>query len=423
MKFKYLFSILASLACLTACQTHSQQLQPKPRIIVSTDLGGPDEDDYQSMGHLLMFTDLFDIEAIISTPTGGGGCKEDILGVIDLLGDKERPEFPTTDYLKSITRQGTTEVAPYQGFSSPSEGSEMIVECARRDDQRPLYVLCWGGLDDVAQALHDAPEIAPKLHVYWIGGPNKKFNANAYAYIAANFPTLWFIENNATYRGFIHDDKRQTAYGRDFYEQHLKGTSPLADDFKNHSKNVIRMGDTPSVLYMMNYQEMDPANPEAEHWGGKFERYAYTARRCFDRPLTLQDTIPVFSVIEMSFSGPEPPAEAETSGCTLHVLAQDWPCYYLGKGEYAVRYIPKKAESCMPYVIEGEGIHIEGECVVSAEWPGAVHPDNYPTGPNWFSDLRDPDEYEGTSQGANTVVRWRDTAISRWVERAHQLAE
>jgi hypothetical protein len=31
--------------------------------------------------------------------------------------------------------------------------------------------LVWGGLDDVAQALHDAPEIQDKLRIYWIGGP------------------------------------------------------------------------------------------------------------------------------------------------------------------------------------------------------------------------------------------------------------
>jgi len=373
------------------------------------------------MIHLLMFSDLFDIEAIISSPTGGGGCKEDILGVIDLFGDKERPGFPSIEYLKSITRQGSLQIMPYQGYSTPSEGSEMIVECARKDDDRPLYILAWGGLDDIAQALHDAPEIVEKIRVYWIGGPNKKFNANAYAYIASNFPTLWFIENNATYRGFIHDDKRKTSFGPEFYEKCLKGTSPLADDFKNHCNNLIRMGDTPSVLYMMNYQEMDPANPEEEHWGGKFERFSYTSRRCFNRPLNIHDTVPVFSVIEMNFEGPIREHEGEEGCCTLHVLGQDWPGTYLGNGRYAVRYVPKKPETRMPYVIDGEGIYIEGECVVTLDWPGIEHPDNYQTGPNWYSDLKDPDEFEGINQGANTVVRWRDTAISFWAKRAQEL--
>lgn len=418
--FRPVSCAFACAACLLLCACCGNSSQPKPRILVSTDLGGPDEDDYQSMIHLLMFSDIFDIEGIVSTPTGGGGNVDDIKGVIDLFGDKVRPGFPTVDYLKGITRQGALEIAPYQGFSTPSAGSDLIVECARREDDRPLYILAWGGLDDIAQALHDAPEIASKIRVYWIGGPNKKFNANAYAYIAANFPQLWFIENNATYRGFIHDDNRKTAYGRDFYENHLKGTSPLADDFKNHSNNVIRMGDTPSVLYMMNYGEMNPADPEEEHWGGRFEKYSYTARRCYDRPLTQADIIPVFSVIEMTFDGPVRETEGEQGCCTLHVLGQDWPGTYLGNGRYAVRYVPKKPETSMPYLIDGEGIHIEGECVVSGEWPGMAHPDNYQVGPDWYSDLRDPAEFEGINQGANTVVRWRDAAISAWVKRARE---
>lgn len=42
----------------------------------------------------------------------------------------------------------------------------------------------WGGVEDLAQALHDAPEIKSKLRVYFIGGPNKKWSARAYDYIA-----------------------------------------------------------------------------------------------------------------------------------------------------------------------------------------------------------------------------------------------
>ena len=60
-----------------------------------------------------------------------------------------------------------------------------------------------GRLDDIAQALHDAPEIQNKIKVYWIGGPNKKWSANSYAYIVSNFPDLWFIEVNSSYYGFF----------------------------------------------------------------------------------------------------------------------------------------------------------------------------------------------------------------------------
>lgn len=52
------------------------------RVIVSTDIGGTDPDDYQSMVHLLVYADLFDIEGLISSPYGPGR-KEHILDVID----------------------------------------------------------------------------------------------------------------------------------------------------------------------------------------------------------------------------------------------------------------------------------------------------------------------------------------------------
>ncbi|WP_394335858.1 nucleoside hydrolase-like domain-containing protein [Algoriphagus litoralis] len=48
----------------------TQQYYPyKPRILISTDIGGTDPDDNQGMAHLLMFSDWFDIEGWISAPS------------------------------------------------------------------------------------------------------------------------------------------------------------------------------------------------------------------------------------------------------------------------------------------------------------------------------------------------------------------
>lgn len=40
------------------------------RVIVSTDIGGTDFDDFQSMVHLLLYADVLDIEGLISSPYG-----------------------------------------------------------------------------------------------------------------------------------------------------------------------------------------------------------------------------------------------------------------------------------------------------------------------------------------------------------------
>ncbi|MBD3375545.1 DUF1593 domain-containing protein, partial [candidate division KSB1 bacterium] len=38
------------------------------RVLVSTDIGGSDPDDFQSMIHYLLYADLFDTEGLISSP-------------------------------------------------------------------------------------------------------------------------------------------------------------------------------------------------------------------------------------------------------------------------------------------------------------------------------------------------------------------
>ena len=49
--------------------------------------------------------------------------------------------------LRAITKQGRKGAAPYRGFLTPTEGSRWIVQCARRQDERPLWISVWGGLE------------------------------------------------------------------------------------------------------------------------------------------------------------------------------------------------------------------------------------------------------------------------------------
>ncbi len=51
------------------------------RVVVSTDIGGTDPDDFQSLVHLLVYADVFDLEGLISSPYGPGR-KEHLLQVI-----------------------------------------------------------------------------------------------------------------------------------------------------------------------------------------------------------------------------------------------------------------------------------------------------------------------------------------------------
>ena len=66
-------------------QVFSREKVPqRPRILISTDIGGTDPDDNQSMIHYLMYSDLFEIEGLVSSPSFGEGSKEEIIRMIDL---------------------------------------------------------------------------------------------------------------------------------------------------------------------------------------------------------------------------------------------------------------------------------------------------------------------------------------------------
>ena len=252
---------------------------PRPsrgtRVIVSTDIGGTDPDDFQSMVHLLVYADRFDIEGLISSPYGPGR-KEHILQVIDLY---ERDyahlrtysdKYPTPDALRADYETGGVRGRGSEGFGAPTEGSDWIVRCARRDDPRPLWVLVWGGIDDLAQALHDAPDILPKLRVYFIGGPNKKWSVDAYQYIATHHPRLWIIEANATYRGWFVGGNQEGQWGnKAFVATHVAGHGSLGDFFATQLGGTLKMGDSPSVGYLLHGTPEDPSQPG---WGGRFVR-------------------------------------------------------------------------------------------------------------------------------------------------------
>lgn len=399
----------------------------RQRILVSTDIGGTDPDDNQSVAHLLMYTDCFDLEGIISSPSYGKGSKEEILRMIDIY-EKDLPTLSKhieglmpADSLRAITKQGRKGAAPYCGYTTATEGSDRIVECARRKSDRPLWISVWGGLDDVAQALHDAPDIADKIRVNWIGGPNKKWSANSYAYIVENFPDLYMIEDNSSYRGFISDSKNPDKYNAGFYENFLKGAGHIGEDFVNYYSGVAKMGDTPALLYMING---DPDDPTGESWGGSFEKISRSARPVFHRPTTAADTVPVYSIIELHVKGPDKDDIAPDSVCfQMEIRNQIWDGYYLGDGDYVVRHSTYYLGT-LPYSITShiEGFpEYEGEITVENFWPGREYYTDYKVGNNWYTDKPDEEYFWKNYQGAETVLKWRKAVIEDWGKRLEYL--
>lgn len=428
-------ALLLLLLLTTSTLSAQKPVPERPRILISTDIGGTDPDDNQSMMHYLLYANEFDCEGLVSSPSFGEGNKSEILRMIDLY-EQDLPKlkehaaeakspmayYPSPDYLRSITKQGRHGRVPLVGYSTPTEGSEWIVRCARKQSDRPLYVLVWGGLDDVAQALHDAPDIAGRIRVYWIGGPNKKWGINAYAYIIENFPDIWMIENNSSYRAFIAKNKLKDQWNSGFYDHYVKGCGYLGADFHNYLQGRPKLGDTPALLYMM---DGDPADPEKESWGGSFERYSYTPRSVFHRQTTPHDTAQIYAIIEWHVKGPAPKGLNVGDECiTLTIAGQSWQGYYLGRGEYVVKYSTYKTGT-QPYTITSaiKGFPTQnGHITIDNAFPGKPRPTDYKVGGQWWSDRTDPTLFHDNHQGAATVYKFRKEVIEDWGRRCGWMA-
>lgn len=414
--------------CLSAIMLGAQNPVPvKPRVLISTDIGGTDPDDNQSMAHLLMYSDRFAIEGLVSSPSYGNGSKEEILRMIALYEKdfpklfKQNQNLAKPRHLRAVTKQGRRGNAPFNGYTTSTEGSDWIIKCARKRSSQPLWFLGWGGLEDLAQALHDAPDIQNRIRVYWIGGPNKKWSANSYAYIVQNFPNLWFIEVNSSYYGFFANNKeRDSITGSNYFEKTIRGAGNLGRDFKNYYNGEVKMGDSPSLFYLM---DGDPENPLRESWGGSFQRLERSPRIVVDRVGYLKDTVAFCSILEFHLKGPKTSTPPGSICFWMEVpygkSIQKWPGYYLGNGDYAIRYIPKKAE-IVPYHFSSDIPEIdgqEGSIVVENFWPGKTNSSDYPLGRNWFTDKPDQDLYDGNIQGGKTVQKWRNAILQDWAIR------
>jgi hypothetical protein len=253
----------------------------KPRVIVSTDIGGGDPDDFQSMVHFLVYADRFDTEGLVSSPPKDGRASD----IFECL-DAYRSDFgtlrtwsdgyPSPRRLRSLVRQGATES---QGGDTPSAGisagAALMIERALADDPRPLYLLVWGAITDVAQAVHAAPAIKKKIRVYSIGSWNSRNGQKERDYLFGSHPDLWWIECDTTFRGmYLGGDQEGDLSNARFPREHVAGHGALGELYLR-KKPDIKMGDTPSVLYLLHGTPDDPSEPG---WGGAFVRPSPGAR-------------------------------------------------------------------------------------------------------------------------------------------------
>lgn len=391
-----------------------------PRVIVSTDIGGTDFDDFQSMVHVLLYADVLQIEGLISSPYGGG-TKERILEVIDEY-EKDfpnlrtySPHYPTPDELRSLTKKGATPIAPASGVTEPTEGSRWIIECARRNDKRSLDILVWGGLEDVAQALHDAPDILPNIRIHFIGGPNKLWSTDAYNYIETHHPDVWMIEDNATYRGFFTGGNQTGEWSNaGFVSQHVVGHGALGAYFASINPQV-KLGDSPTIVWFLGSAQ----DPEQPSWGGQYKRIWDDRKSVFHRLTTAGDVVEVYGIVEFVLPVPDGWGPEHSAQMMIGGRANGpFPAGVREGDQLRFRWALRDPK-VWDYVIQSNHPALNGlkGAVTAAPPPAERHTKPSTIHPNWWTDDQDPAYADFGWVGAKHTSQWRVEYLTDLAQR------
>ncbi|TWT42445.1 hypothetical protein KOR42_47370 [Thalassoglobus neptunius] len=269
--------LLLALCWLTmslAQESFAKDQFQKPRIIVTTDLGA-DPDDEQSMVRLLVCANEFDIEGLIVS-TGCWKKSQDNTQMLDKLVDayglcvenlKVHGEgFPSVEYLRSISVMGQTGYGMNDvGGGKDSPGSDLIIASIDRDDPRPVWVGCWGGANNVAQAIwkvrktrsdDELSKFLSKLRVFDILGQD-----DAGAWIAKNFPEVMYIRATGVY-GW------QPPKNGEYQRNDIQSHGPLGAAYPD--TKWATEGDTPAFMHVYPNGLNDPEKIDQGGWGGRF---------------------------------------------------------------------------------------------------------------------------------------------------------
>ncbi|SOD96285.1 nucleoside hydrolase [Spirosoma fluviale] len=286
--FMFLLLLMAvSVRAIGQNASGQTSIMPRMRVIVDNDFSG-DPDGLFQLAHLLLSPSV-EVRAIIGSHLRVGDGFDNSTTQADNAAQKAR-ELVQMMGLKTAfpIMAGSNTAMPNDSTPVKSEAVAFIIrEALRTDTKLPLYVLCGAGLTEVASALLTNPQIANKLTLVWIGGPEytdlalpppnystPEYNLNidiAAARVVFNRTTLpiWQIPRNAyrqallPYSQLLVKVKPHGKVGKylvDVLEQ-------LMARMKQYGLNIGEtyvLGDSPLVLLtaLQSSFEADPSSSE-----------------------------------------------------------------------------------------------------------------------------------------------------------------
>ena len=170
------------------------------------------------------------------------------------------------------------------GDGMDSEGSEWIIKVLEEEDDRPLWISVWGGVNTLAQALYKIKnkkqkrkqkDLISKLRVYTISDQD-----DSGIWIRNNFPDLFYIVSpgddygSATWTGinsYITGIDNTTISNSWIAQNIQQNHGPLGAAYPDVAWGVE--GDTPAFLSLIPNGLNESEHPEWGGWGGRYELY------------------------------------------------------------------------------------------------------------------------------------------------------
>ncbi len=285
--------ILLTIAFGVSIQVLNAQPLKKNRAIILTDIEA-DPDDTQSLVRLFLYSNQIDIKGLVATTSCWHTDKvnpEFIVKVINAYGKvqpnllKHEEGFPKENELLNLVKSGLPKYGMTGvGDGFDSEGSDWIIQELEKEDDRPLWISVWGGVNTLAQSLHkitktkskkEANRLISKLRVYTISDQD-----DSGIWIRNNFPNLFYIVspgddyNSATWTGIngVFDKIDNSSISNSWFAEHIQqGHGSLGAAYPDVSWGVE--GDTPAFLSLIPNGLNNAEHPDWGGWGGRYELY------------------------------------------------------------------------------------------------------------------------------------------------------
>lgn len=265
----------------------------RPRVIVLTD---GEIDDECSLVRFLLYTNEWDVEAIVTTSSqyhwlgykwAGNDWLEPYLATYEQVYPnlvKHDPHYPSPAYLRDRAVLGNIRSEGEMEEMTP--GAKLIEQVLLdATDPRPVWIQAWGGTNTLARALKEIEEyhpermaeVASKLRLFLIWEQDATYQDYILPhwgrYDILTIISDQFITYFYHWKKYLPDEQQHYLSGTWMRRWILEGHGPLCALYKAHENGDFRSeGDSPAFFHIIPTGLNNAEHPDWGGWGGRYVR-------------------------------------------------------------------------------------------------------------------------------------------------------